>query len=69
MIHQMQLKKIPFEKIKNGTKTIEIRCNDEKRQKIKVNDIIIFSLSGGNNTMFMLETTAATTGTIKYICI
>ena len=33
---------------KNGTKTIEIRCNDEKRQKIKVNDIIIFALVEDN---------------------
>lgn len=27
----------------NGTKRIELRLNDEKRKKIKLNDIIIFS--------------------------
>lgn len=29
--------------IDNGSKTIEIRLNDEKRQKIKVNDLIEFT--------------------------
>ena len=32
----------PFNSIKNGTKTIEMRLNDEKRRKLKVNDIIEF---------------------------
>ena len=32
----------PFELIKNGTKTIEIRLNDEKRSLIKEGDIIEF---------------------------
>ena len=49
MIHQMQLNQIPFDKIKNGTKTIEIRCNDEKRQKLKPSDIIIFNLVGNED--------------------
>ena len=42
MIHKMRLNKQPFEMIKNGTKTIEMRLNDEKRQLIKINDIIEF---------------------------
>lgn len=42
--HQMKLQSSPFEKIKNGTKTIEIRLNDEKRQLLKVGDEIEFSL-------------------------
>ncbi len=42
MIHEMRLDTEPFEKIKAGKKTIEIRLYDEKRQKVKVGDIIIF---------------------------
>ena len=34
MIHKMKLNKSPFERIKNGTKTIEFRLYDEKRQQI-----------------------------------
>lgn len=42
MIHKMRLHNEPFCSIKNGTKTIEIRLNDEKRQIIKVGDTIEF---------------------------
>ena len=38
----MRLHNEPFELIKNGTKTIELRLNDEKRSLIKENDIILF---------------------------
>ena len=43
MIHKMKLKESPFERIKNGTKTIEFRLYDEKRSKIKIGDQIEFS--------------------------
>ena len=43
MIHKMKLNESPFERIKNGTKTIEFRLYDEKRQQIKVGDQIEFS--------------------------
>ena len=43
MLHKMKLKESPFERIKNGTKTIEFRLYDEKRQQIKVGDKIEFS--------------------------
>ena len=43
MLHKMKLNKSPFERIKNGTKTIEFRLFDEKRQQIKVGDKIEFS--------------------------
>lgn len=43
MIHKMKLNESPFERIKNGTKTIEFRLFDEKRQQIKVGDKIEFS--------------------------
>ena len=42
MQHKMKLYDKPFELIKSGAKTIELRLYDEKRQKIKVGDIIHF---------------------------
>ena len=43
MLHKMKLNESPFERIKNGTKTIEFRLYDEKRRIIKVGDQIEFS--------------------------
>ena len=43
MLHKMKLNESPFERIKNGTKTIEFRLFDEKRQLVKVGDKIEFS--------------------------
>lgn len=43
MLYKMKLNESPFERIKNGTKTIEFRLYDEKRQQIKVGDKIEFS--------------------------
>lgn len=43
MLHKMKLNESPFNRIKNGTKTIEFRLFDEKRQQIKVGDKIEFS--------------------------
>ena len=43
MKYEMKLNNKPFVSIKNGTKTIEMRLNDEKRQLLKVNDIIEFT--------------------------
>lgn len=40
--HIMQLNDDPFEAVKQKRKTIEMRLYDEKRQKIKVGDIIKF---------------------------
>ena len=42
-IHTMKLWNDSFIAIKNKTKTIEMRLNDEKRSKIKVGDIIEFT--------------------------
>lgn len=39
----MKLLEGPFERIKQGTKTLEIRLFDEKRKLIKLDDIIVFS--------------------------
>lgn len=43
MIHKMKLKESPFERIKNGTKTIEFRLYDKKRRQINIGDKIEFS--------------------------
>ncbi len=43
MFHKMKLNESPFEMIKNGTKTIEFRLYDEKRQGVKIGDKIEFS--------------------------
>ncbi len=41
--HRMKLKPSPFEMIKNGQKTIELRLFDEKRQLIMVGDKLVFT--------------------------
>lgn len=43
MIHEMKLCPEPFGKIKSGAKTFELRLHDEKRQKVRVGDTIIFT--------------------------
>lgn len=43
MTHNMKLCQEPFNSIANGSKTIELRLNDEKRQKIAVGDTIVFN--------------------------
>ena len=40
--HIMKLHSQPFAKIKDGSKTIELRLYDEKRQRISVGDTIRF---------------------------
>ena len=42
MKHEMKLRAIYFNKIKNGEKIYEIRLNDEKRKLIDVGDVITF---------------------------
>ena len=39
----MKLYESPFEKIKSGRKTIELRLYDEKRQKVEEGDTITFT--------------------------
>ena len=43
MIHNMKLHATPFDMIKSGEKTIELRLYDKKRQQIKVGDKIVFT--------------------------
>lgn len=43
MVHHLKLATVPFNAIMDGSKTIESRLFDEKRQKIAVGDEIIFT--------------------------
>lgn len=38
----MRLTEAPFEKLRDGSKKIELRLYDEKRQQIKIGDTILF---------------------------
>lgn len=43
IVHKMKLWNDSFQKVKNGTKTIEMRLNDEKRSLINIGDCIEFT--------------------------
>jgi len=43
MVHEMKLNSKPFERIKSGRQTIELRLLDEKRQKLMIGDEIVFT--------------------------
>lgn len=45
MFHYMNLVPSAFKKIADGSKTIELRLNDEKRQRINVEDNVVFNCS------------------------
>lgn len=53
MEHKMRLHNDPFIKIKNGTKTVELRLNDEKRSLVKVGDTIEFTNRSNEETMLV----------------
>ena len=44
MLHQMKLRKKPFEQMAKGMKNVEMRLYDEKRRMIKTGDLIEFLL-------------------------
>jgi len=50
-VHEMNLNPSPFEKIKSGQKTIELRLYDEKRQRIKEGDVIAFTNTSNGEKM------------------
>ena len=52
MIHYMNLVPSAFKKIADGSKTIELRLNDEKRRLLNVGDVICFT---NNSTLEKLE--------------
>ena len=51
MLHKMKLQPNPFASIKSGAKDIEMRLNDEKRQAVKVGDMIEFTQSVSGETL------------------
>ena len=51
VVHGMNLNAAPFEKIKSGEKTIELRLWDEKRQKINPGDTIVFTNTDTGETL------------------
>ena len=51
IIHHMKLNPEPFGMIKSGKKTIELRLFDEKRQKIKAGDTIVFTNTDTGETL------------------
>ncbi len=51
MTHNMKLNPSPFELIKSGKKTIELRLYDEKRRLLKVGDRIIFTKTDSHDTL------------------
>jgi len=53
MKHEMKLNNEPFECIKNGTKTIELRLNDEKRKLLTVGDYIEFTNRATNEKLLV----------------
>ena len=58
MIHKMRLRNEPFRKIYSGIKTVELRLNDEKRQKVKTGDYIEFSLIDNPDEKIIVEVIA-----------
>jgi len=46
----MHLALAPFQAVESGSKKVEVRLNDAKRQAVEVGDIIIFVLYSDNTT-------------------
>ncbi len=38
MVHEMKLDREPFEKMKSGSKTVELRIFDDKRRCLEIDD-------------------------------
>lgn len=52
---RMNLLREPFEKIKSGEKTVELRLFDEKRQGVSVGDLIEFDCEGETLTVKVID--------------
>ena len=55
MEHELKLQPRYYEYILSGTKDVEIRLYDEKRQKINIGDIIIFKKEPELNESFKVK--------------
>ncbi|MBQ2152637.1 MAG: 23S rRNA (uracil(1939)-C(5))-methyltransferase RlmD [Clostridia bacterium] len=53
-VHYMQLNPEPYEMIKSGQKTIELRLFDEKRSKINTGDEIVFTNTSNGKTLHVV---------------
>ncbi len=62
MTHELKLQPGPFDAIKAGTKTIECRLCDEKRQQIQIGDTLIFKRAPELEE----SVTAEVTGLLRY---
>ena len=60
-VHKMNLNDAPFKLIKAGSKTVEMRLYDEKRQLLKTGDVIIFT-----NNMTEETLTVSVAGLYRY---
>lgn len=60
MQHTMNLHNEPFCKIKSGSKTVEMRLFDERRQNIAVGDTILFTNNATNAQLRVIVTTIET---------
>ena len=58
MKHYMNLFGEPFEMIRSGKKTIELRLNDEKRKAISIGDTIVFTNIEDNGRKIFSTVTA-----------
>lgn len=58
MLHQMKLANEWFQKIKDGTKTIECRLYDEKRRILKTGDVIEFTNTENEKEKALAKITA-----------
>lgn len=58
MVHEMKLDREPFEKMKSGRKTVELRIYDDKRRRLKIDDIIVFTERKGNERKIAARITA-----------
>jgi ASC-1-like (ASCH) protein len=58
MEHSMTLVKSAYDKIVSGTKTIEIRLFDEKRQKLHIGDTLVFTQSSDTKNTVKVEVIA-----------
>ena len=56
MVHEMKLDREPFEKMKSGSKTVELRIFDDKRRCLEIDDIIIFTERKGKHRSFWTHT-------------
>lgn len=54
-MHYMSVKQPYFGQLKEGKKSIELRCFDEKRQKIKMGDYIVFTNSSDRKESFQAK--------------